>query len=145
MVMFDVLDCAKKEEVEKEDNEEPMEDLLKPGHLTRLLDEEVATEVEALCVGDVVGGLVRLLGHLRTHRDLCEPKHFQVLSAVALTNGVHHGQDAFTISQSKKILINSNNTIFVSYQLTADKAACNQIKFQICSFTTAISTFLKVW
>lgn len=83
MVVFDLLDCAKEEEVQKEDNEEPVEDLLKPGHLTRLLEEEVATEVEALCVGDVVGGLVRLLSHLRTHRDLCDPMQLQVLSAVA--------------------------------------------------------------
>lgn len=55
-----------------------MEDLLKPGHLTRLLEEELAAEVEALCVGDVSGGVEQLLGRLRTHRDSCQPQQLQV-------------------------------------------------------------------
>uniref|UniRef100_A0A3Q4MRM4 Midasin n=1 Tax=Neolamprologus brichardi TaxID=32507 RepID=A0A3Q4MRM4_NEOBR len=53
----------------KEDKEEPLEDLLKPGHLTRLLEEELEAEVEALRVGDVSAGLERLLCHLKTQRD----------------------------------------------------------------------------
>lgn len=67
---------AAKEEAEKD--EEPVEDLLKPGHLTRLLEEELAAEVEALCVGDVSGGVERLLSRLRTHRDSCLPQQLQV-------------------------------------------------------------------
>lgn len=63
---------------EEEENEEPVEDLLKPGHLTWLLEEELAAEVEALCVGDVSSGLERLLSHLRTHRDSCQPPQLQV-------------------------------------------------------------------
>lgn len=55
-----------------------MEDLLKPGHLTRLMEEELAAKVEALCVGDVSGGVEQLLGRLRTHRDLCQPQQLQV-------------------------------------------------------------------
>lgn len=62
----------------KEDKEEPLEDLLKPGHLTRLLEEELEAEVEALRVGDVSSGLERLLSHLKTHRDSSQPPHFQV-------------------------------------------------------------------
>lgn len=67
---------AAKEEAEKD--EEPVEDLLKPGHLTRLLEEELAAEVEALCVGDVSGGVERLLSCLRTQRDSCLPQQLQV-------------------------------------------------------------------
>ncbi|XP_077950103.1 midasin isoform X1 [Gasterosteus aculeatus] len=59
------------------ENEEPVEDLLKPGHLTRLLEDELAAEVEALCVGDVSGGLERLLSRLRMHRDSCPPPQLQ--------------------------------------------------------------------
>ncbi|XP_036943295.1 midasin isoform X1 [Acanthopagrus latus] len=62
---------------EEEGDEEPVEDLLKPGHLTRLLEEKLAAEVEALCVADVGGGLERLLSHLRTHRDSCQPPQLQ--------------------------------------------------------------------
>ncbi|XP_031717305.1 midasin isoform X1 [Anarrhichthys ocellatus] len=65
------------EEEKEEEEEEPVEDLLKPGHLTRLLEEELAAEVEALCVGDVSGGLERLLSRLRTHRDSCQPPQLQ--------------------------------------------------------------------
>lgn len=61
-----------------EADEEPVEDLLKPGHLSRLLEEELAAEVEALSVGDVSGGVEQLLGRLRSHRDGCEPQQLQV-------------------------------------------------------------------
>ncbi|XP_042084236.1 midasin isoform X2 [Haplochromis burtoni] len=66
-----------KREGAKEDKEEPLEDLLKPGHLTRLLEEELEAEVEALRVGDVSTGLERLLCHLKTQRDSSQPPHFQ--------------------------------------------------------------------
>uniref|UniRef100_A0A8C4E441 Midasin n=1 Tax=Dicentrarchus labrax TaxID=13489 RepID=A0A8C4E441_DICLA len=69
IMVFDVSEGAEEKE---EEDEEPVEDLLKPGHLTRLLEEELATEVEALCVGDVSAGLERLLSRLRTHRDSCQ-------------------------------------------------------------------------
>uniref|UniRef100_A0AAQ6AJN3 Midasin n=1 Tax=Amphiprion ocellaris TaxID=80972 RepID=A0AAQ6AJN3_AMPOC len=60
-------------DTKKEDqDEEPAEDVLKPGHLTRLLEEEVEAEVEALNVRDVSSGLERLLSRLRTHRDACQ-------------------------------------------------------------------------
>lgn len=62
-----------------------MEDLLKPGHLTRLLEEELAAEVEALSVGDVNAGLEKLLERLRTHRDSCQPQQLQVQNTSSLT------------------------------------------------------------
>ncbi|XP_030578137.1 midasin [Archocentrus centrarchus] len=66
-----------KSEGAKEEKEEPVEDLLKPGHLTRLLEEELEADVEALRVGDVNAGLERLLCHLKTYRDSCQPPQFQ--------------------------------------------------------------------
>ncbi|XP_028296182.1 midasin isoform X2 [Gouania willdenowi] len=54
--------------------EEPMEDLLKPGHLTRLLEADVEADVEALRVEEVCVGLDGLLGLLRTHRDASPPQ-----------------------------------------------------------------------
>ncbi|KAM9355690.1 midasin [Pholidichthys leucotaenia] len=59
------------------EEEEHVEDLLKPGHLTSLLEEELEAEVEALNVGGVCGGLRRLLDQLRTHRDACQPSQLQ--------------------------------------------------------------------
>lgn len=74
MMLFDVAEGADAEE----EDEEPVEDLLKPGHLSRLLEEELAAEVEALCVGGVSAGLERLLSTLQTHRDSCQPAQLQV-------------------------------------------------------------------
>ncbi|XP_044025553.1 midasin [Siniperca chuatsi] len=68
---------AEEEEEEEEEGEGPVEDLLKPGHLTRLLEEELTAEVEALCVGDVSAGLERLLIRLTTHRDSCQSPQLQ--------------------------------------------------------------------
>lgn len=74
---------------EAEAEEEPVEDLLKPGHLTRLLEEELAAEVEALCVGDVSGGVEQLLGRLKTHRDSCQPQQLQVAARGRHSDLVH--------------------------------------------------------
>lgn len=81
VMLSDVLEGAE----EEERDEEPVEDLLKPGHLTRLLEEKLAAEVDALCVADVGGGLERLLNHLRTHRDSCQPPQLQVPTAALHT------------------------------------------------------------
>ncbi|XP_042247008.1 midasin [Thunnus maccoyii] len=70
-------DVKRESAEEVEEDEEPVEDLLKPGHLTRLLEEELTAEVEALCVGDVSAGLEKLLSRLRTHRDSCQPPQLQ--------------------------------------------------------------------
>ncbi|XP_034018727.1 midasin-like [Thalassophryne amazonica] len=60
-----------------EDPLRPEEDLLKPGHLTRLLDEDLAADIDALCVGEVSASLEALLNRLRTHRDSCQPSQVQ--------------------------------------------------------------------
>ncbi|XP_012709437.2 midasin isoform X1 [Fundulus heteroclitus] len=71
---------SKKDEAEEGD-EEPVEDLLKPGHLTRLLDQELEAEVEALSVANVNAGVSRLLSCLRSHRDSCQPLQLQDVSS----------------------------------------------------------------
>ncbi len=86
------------EGAEEEEDEEPVEDLLKPGHLTRLLEEELTAEVEALCVGDVSAGLERLLSRLRTHRDSCQSPQLQVLKTAAhITSPILYCPAAITI------------------------------------------------
>ncbi|XP_032398227.1 midasin [Etheostoma spectabile] len=65
---------------EEGEDADPVEELLKPGHLTRLLEEELAAEVEALCVEDVSSRLERLLSQLRTQRDSCPPPQLQEVS-----------------------------------------------------------------
>uniref|UniRef100_M4AJ01 Midasin n=1 Tax=Xiphophorus maculatus TaxID=8083 RepID=M4AJ01_XIPMA len=54
-----------------------VEDLLKPGHLTRLLEAELEAEVEALSVGSVSVAVTKLLGCVRRHRDSCPPSQLQ--------------------------------------------------------------------
>lgn len=93
-------------------DEEPVEDLLKPGHLTRLLEEELAAEVEALCVGDVSGGVEQLLSRLRTHRDSCQqPQQLQVAgrSEAVLTPSTHPAQlvDLSFLSEKTPNIISS--------------------------------------
>ncbi|XP_060907246.1 midasin [Labrus mixtus] len=70
-------DIKKEGAAEEKEDEGPVEDLLKPGHLSRLLEDELAAEVDALCVGDVSGGLEKLLSRLKTHRDSCQPSQLQ--------------------------------------------------------------------
>uniref|UniRef100_A0A3Q1JQ86 Midasin n=1 Tax=Anabas testudineus TaxID=64144 RepID=A0A3Q1JQ86_ANATE len=65
-----------------EQDKEPMEDLLKPGHLTQLLEEQLQADVEALCGGDVCSGLEKLLRSLKTHRDACQPSQLQEVNKV---------------------------------------------------------------
>ncbi|XP_034555077.1 midasin [Notolabrus celidotus] len=67
------------EEGEEEEEEESL-DLLKPGHLTRLLEEDLEAEVEALSLGVVSKGVEGLLSRLRTHRDSCQPSQLQEVS-----------------------------------------------------------------
>ncbi|KAM9840331.1 midasin [Aulostomus maculatus] len=66
----------------KEEDDESVEDLLKPGHLTCLLEDELAAEVEVLRVGDVNDRLERLLSCLKTHRDSCQPQQLQEVNRV---------------------------------------------------------------
>lgn len=81
MMLFDFSEGAE----EGKEDEESVEDLLKPGHLTRLLEEELEAEVEALCVGSVGTRLERLLKCPRTHRDACQPSQLQVYRRAVLS------------------------------------------------------------
>ncbi|KAJ8270795.1 hypothetical protein GJAV_G00119370 [Gymnothorax javanicus] len=60
--------------------EEPDEDLLKTGHLTKLLEEELGAEVSSLSLQEVTGSVEHLLQSLRVQRDACSPQHMQELS-----------------------------------------------------------------
>lgn len=82
-----------------------MEDLLKPGHLTRLLEEELAAEVEALSVGDVRGGVEQLLGRLKTHRDSCQPQQLQVAAPLGPRSYTHNYVSAFKKPECKYSLL----------------------------------------
>lgn len=85
LVVFDsFLICVAEGTEEEDKDKESSEDLLKTGHLTQLLEANLAAEVEALCVGDVVGGLKRLLIHLRSFCDSGQPLQLQVPAAAAL-------------------------------------------------------------
>lgn len=82
LLRFCVTDATEEEKKDKESSE----DLLKTGHLTQLLEANLAAEVEALCVEDVVGGLKRLLIYLRSLCDSGQLLQLQVPAAAA----VHH-------------------------------------------------------
>ncbi|KAM6915471.1 midasin [Xenentodon cancila] len=64
----------------KTDGADEENDLLKPGHLTRLLEEDMEATVVALSVEDVGVGVERLLNRLRRHRDSCQPPQLQEIN-----------------------------------------------------------------
>ena len=61
-----------------ESDSEVAEELLKPGHLSRLLEEDLSGDVSSLSVPDVMGVTEQLLERLRSHRDACSPQHLGV-------------------------------------------------------------------
>ncbi|KAK7907514.1 hypothetical protein WMY93_016126 [Mugilogobius chulae] len=67
------------EDLEAEEGE-AVEELLKKGHLSPLLQEELEAQVEALQVGEVNSGLERLFISLTSYRDSCLPMHIQDLN-----------------------------------------------------------------
>uniref|UniRef100_A0A3Q3ARQ7 Midasin n=1 Tax=Kryptolebias marmoratus TaxID=37003 RepID=A0A3Q3ARQ7_KRYMA len=52
--------------------EEKEDSLLKPSHLTQLVEVELEGDLMTLSVGDVSDGIKRLLSRLRSHRDSCQ-------------------------------------------------------------------------
>ncbi|XP_054617732.1 midasin isoform X2 [Dunckerocampus dactyliophorus] len=62
---------------EEEVGEECVKDLLKPRHLTHHLEEDLASDVEGLSVGDVNGRLERLLNCLRMHTNSSQTHRLQ--------------------------------------------------------------------
>ncbi|XP_070405869.1 midasin isoform X3 [Nothobranchius furzeri] len=65
------------QEGEEEGGEESVVDLLKPGHLTQLLEEDLEADMKSLSVGDVTAGLGGLLSLLRSYRDSSQPPQLQ--------------------------------------------------------------------
>lgn len=64
--------------VSLESDSEILEELLKPGHLSRLLEEDLSGDVSSLSLPEVNGVLTELLQRLRSHRDACKPHQLQV-------------------------------------------------------------------
>lgn len=54
------------------------EDLLKPGHLSRLLEEDLSGDVSCLSLAEVIGVTRSLLERLRSYRDMCPARHLGV-------------------------------------------------------------------
>ncbi|KAJ8409756.1 hypothetical protein AAFF_G00218150 [Aldrovandia affinis] len=67
------------QEPKTESQEEPAEDLLKTGHLTVLLEEELSAELSSLSLQEVSGSLEQLLERLGAHRESCSPQQIQEL------------------------------------------------------------------
>ncbi|KAF5899322.1 midasin-like, partial [Clarias magur] len=63
------------EESRKESDSEVAEELLKPGHMSRLLEEDLSEDVSCLSLAEVIGVTERLLERLRSYRDACKARH----------------------------------------------------------------------
>ncbi|GAA6099361.1 midasin isoform X1 [Tachysurus ichikawai] len=65
------------EDNRKESDSEAAEELLKPGHLSRLLEEDLSGDVSCLSLAEVTGVTERLLERLRSFRDTCSSRHLR--------------------------------------------------------------------
>uniref|UniRef100_A0A8C1W377 Midasin n=1 Tax=Cyprinus carpio TaxID=7962 RepID=A0A8C1W377_CYPCA len=91
MVLCAVQTLVKRKEKEKaedqqseskrESDSEVAEELLKPGHLSRLLEEDLSGDVSSLSLPEVNGVVTELLERLGSHRDDCQPHQLQVSQA----------------------------------------------------------------
>ncbi|XP_030636974.1 midasin [Chanos chanos] len=63
----------------KDSDSEVAEELLKPGHLNKLLEEDLSTEVSCLSLQEVSSVVEQALEGLRIYRDTCPPQHLQEL------------------------------------------------------------------
>ncbi|XP_016311670.1 midasin-like [Sinocyclocheilus anshuiensis] len=89
MVLCAVQMLVKRREMEKQEDQqsenkresdsEVAEELLKPGHLSRLLEEDLSGDVSSLSLPEVNGVVTELLERLRSHRDDCQPHQLQEL------------------------------------------------------------------
>lgn len=61
-----------------ESDSEVAEELLKPGHLSRLLEEDLSGDISCLSLTEVIGDTERLLERLRSYRDACSARHLGV-------------------------------------------------------------------
>uniref|UniRef100_A0A9R1SM52 Midasin n=2 Tax=Cyprinus carpio TaxID=7962 RepID=A0A9R1SM52_CYPCA len=91
MVLCAVQTLVKRKEKEKaedqqseskrESDSEVAEELLKPGHLSRLLEEDLSGDVSSLSLPEINGVVTELLERLGSHRDDCQPHQLQVSQA----------------------------------------------------------------
>ncbi|XP_041950170.1 midasin [Alosa sapidissima] len=89
-VLCAVQNLVKRREAQQQDDqqseskqgsdEELAEDLLKPGHLNRLLDEDLGAEVLCLALPEVSAVVEQLQETIRVYRDSCPPQKLQELS-----------------------------------------------------------------
>uniref|UniRef100_A0A8C1W639 Midasin n=1 Tax=Cyprinus carpio TaxID=7962 RepID=A0A8C1W639_CYPCA len=66
----------------RESDSEVAEELLKPGHLSRLLEEDLSGDVSSLSLPEVNGVVTELLERLGSHRDDCQPHQLQACRGV---------------------------------------------------------------
>ncbi|XP_043076462.1 midasin [Puntigrus tetrazona] len=89
MVLYAVQTLVKRKEKEKpedqqsdckrESDSEVAEELLKQGHLSRLLEEDLSADLSSLSLPEVNGVVTELLERLRSHRDNCQSHQLQEL------------------------------------------------------------------
>ncbi|XP_058881826.1 midasin isoform X1 [Acipenser ruthenus] len=76
----DEAEETKQLEKKTEQEEEATEDLIKPGHLTKLLEEELSSEVSALSLQKITASVLQLLETLKTQRETCTAEPYQVFN-----------------------------------------------------------------
>ncbi|TSL47560.1 Midasin [Bagarius yarrelli] len=59
----------------KESDSEAAEELLKPGHLSRLLEEDLSGDMSCLSLAEVTEVMKKLLERLRSYRDTCSARY----------------------------------------------------------------------
>ncbi|XP_042633620.1 midasin-like isoform X2 [Cyprinus carpio] len=85
MVLCAVQTLVKRREKEKQEDQqsenkrEVAEELLKPGHLSRLLEEDLSGDVSSLSLPEINKVVTELFERLRSHRDDCHPHQLQEL------------------------------------------------------------------
>lgn len=67
-----------------ESDSEVAEELLKPGHLSRLLEEDLSGDVSCLSLAEVIGVMETMLERLRSYRDTCPARHLGVSFVLGL-------------------------------------------------------------
>uniref|UniRef100_A0A8C2BQ53 Midasin n=1 Tax=Cyprinus carpio TaxID=7962 RepID=A0A8C2BQ53_CYPCA len=89
MVLCAVQTLVKRKEKEKAEDQqseksdsEVAEELLKPGHLSRLLEEDLSGDVSSLSLPEINGVVTELLERLGSHRDDCQPHQLQACRGV---------------------------------------------------------------
>lgn len=89
MILCAVQTLVKRKEKEKQEDQqseskresdsEVVEELLKPGHLSRLLEEDLSGDMSSLSLPEINEVVTELLERLRSHRDDCQPHQLQEL------------------------------------------------------------------